>query len=284
MFGNRAQDRVFEAWRQTRVERTWARRCLIENGSDEFRTAAGIREERTAGRKLIQDRSGSVDIRPTVKQLATNLLWRHVWQRARELFDASMGLSDNVGDRLQQTGKAEIEDLEASIRLQSQVAGFEIAVHHPVLVQRDESVRKLHPQTSDFLLAEATLADHLIESLAVDEFHDEKIDTSVGVEIVDGRNIRMIELREGERFLLEPPARLLVGEGPRRKDLQGNSALESLVVSAINDAHATGANPFQQPIAAESAADETIDFSADVAPHFNYFVLCRPSGSGRKIR
>jgi hypothetical protein len=92
-------------------------------------------------------------------------------------------------------------------------------MHHAVLMQSDQAISELRTQYSNFFLAEAALENHLIEPLAGNEFHDEEINSCLGVEVMNRRDIRMVEFGKGERFFLETPARIFVGKAPGRQHL-----------------------------------------------------------------
>jgi len=100
-------------------------------------------------------------------------------------------------------------------------------------------------ESPDFFLAAAAFENHLIEPLAGNEFHDEEIDSCLGVGVVNRRDVRMIEFGKGERFVLETPARIFVGQAPERQHLQRDVPIETLVVRAIHVAHAPGTDPLQ---------------------------------------
>jgi len=65
----------------------------------------------------------------------------------------------------------------------------------------------------------------------------------------------MVEFGKGERFFLEMPARVLVGKAPERQHLQRDVPIKSLVVCAINDAHAPGTDALEKPVVAKGPAD-----------------------------
>ena len=75
------------------------------------------------------------------------------------------------------------------------------------------------------------------------------------VEIVDGRNVRMIELGKGQRFLAEALSHRGIGKAPGRQDLDGDIALQPHIAGAIDVAHASGADLLQNGVVPEALAD-----------------------------
>jgi hypothetical protein len=64
---------------------------------------------------------------------------------------------------------------------------------HSMFVQGHQAVGELHTQSANFFLAQTAFGNHLIERLARNELHDEEIDSRLGVEVVNGRDIRVVE-------------------------------------------------------------------------------------------
>jgi hypothetical protein len=98
-------------------------------------------------------------------------------------------------------------------------------------------------------------SDDVAERLAGNELHDEEIHSALAVEIVDRGDVRVVEFREGKRFLPEAPARILVTQAPGRQHLQRDVTIEPLVVRAIDDAHSAGTDAFEKPVVPECLAD-----------------------------
>jgi hypothetical protein len=62
----------------------------------------------------------------------------------------------------------------------------------------------------------------------------------------------MGQARQGKRFLPETAARFLIGETAGGQHFNGNVAVQTLVTSSVNDAHASGANLFCYLITAKT--------------------------------
>lgn len=70
-------------------------------------------------------------------------------------------------------------------------------------------------------------------------------------DLVDRHDVRMAQSGCRLCFLNEPAKPVSVGDQLRRKDFKRDSALEPLIMSLVDVAHATGANMPQDPVLAE---------------------------------
>ena len=111
-----------------------------------------------------------------------------------------------------QSGQPEIEDLQSSILREAQVGGFQITVHDALIVRGCEPLSDLQPEVPNFVFWDATGQDALRDAHAGDVFHHDEIDTVLGVEVMDRRNVGVIDSRERQSFLSETPSRALVGK------------------------------------------------------------------------
>ena len=157
---------------------------------------------------------------------------------------------DVLGGGLQEARETEVENLQPAIRGEPEISRLEIAVHDAELVQRDQTVRQLDPDPPHLVVGEAALANQGIDRRPGDELHHEEIDAVIGIEVVNGRDVRVIEPRQRQRFLLESGAALVVGEAAVRQQLEGDVAIETLVARPIHDAHPAGADSLQDPVVA----------------------------------
>jgi hypothetical protein len=152
---------------------------------------------------------------------------------------------------LQEARETEIENLQPAVRGEPQIPRLEIAVHDPALVERDQTVRQLDPDPPHLVVAEAALANQGIDRSPGHELHHEEIDAVIRVEVVNGRDVGMIEPRQRQRFLLESGAAFVVGEAAVRQQLECDVAIETLVARPVHDAHPAGADSLQDPVVAQ---------------------------------
>ena len=60
----------------------------------------------------------------------------------------------------------------------------------------------------------------------------------MGIKVVDGCYVGMVQLGESESLSPEAPARLVVGQGSYRKNLDGDIAVQSFVTGTVDHTHA----------------------------------------------
>ena len=84
--------------------------------------------------------------------------------------------------------------------------------------------------------------------LAGDTLHDDVVDTILLADVINRRNVGMVELGQRQRFAAEARARRISAENPRSERLEGGQPFQLLVASAIDNSHATRADFFDQPV------------------------------------
>jgi hypothetical protein len=70
-----------------------------------------------------------------------------------------------------------------------------------------------------------------------DQLHNDESGAGLGVEVVHGGDVRVIEFGERTRFAAETGEELLIAGEFRRQNFEGNIAVESFVVGSIDDTH-----------------------------------------------
>src|SRR5437899_9773915 len=120
---------------------------------------------------------------------------------------------------------------------------------------RRQPVGKLNPQTDDFALMQPPSLDSITDRRAMDQFHDEKIHTSLCVKVENGRDVRMVELREGYGFASETFAACFISEKTGRKNLYSDVTLEVFIMGAIDLGHTSRSDFVLHDIMAEFLAD-----------------------------
>ena len=126
---------------------------------------------------------------------------------------------------------------------------------HPLLVRRHQPPRQLRAQTNHVLLRQRSLPQLLLEGRPRHQLHHQEVDPVRRVEVVERRDVGVAQPREDRRFLPEPSARLIVGQGAGGQDLQGDVAAELLVPGAVDLAHAPGAESLLDAVVGERASD-----------------------------
>ena len=108
-------------------------------------------------------------------------------------------------------------------------------------MSRLQGLRDLQGDGERLLCGQRSMAKPLRESFAFDEFQNEESPVSAFSQIVNGRHMRMIELRNNSRFTLETTEPLGVARKLFGKDLDGYVALQLQIARAIHLTHASGA-------------------------------------------
>ena len=107
----------------------------------------------------------------------------------------------------------------------------------PFGVRRREAVGQLSTDAQHVGFGDGTACEPLTQRLARDELHDEEVDSSLSREVVDLRDVRMVQLRESQRLLPEAFARALVREKIAPEDLERDVPLEPRVARPVDLPH-----------------------------------------------
>ena len=98
----------------------------------------------------------------------------------------------------------------------------------------------------------------LAQRHAFDQLRDDEGPAVQLAEIVNDDDVRMVEARRGVRFLSKPLQPIRVACEILRDQLDGDAAIELLVVRRIDLAHRARADPRQQPVRAERLAAQIV--------------------------
>ena len=101
------------------------------------------------------------------------------------------------------------------------------------------------------------------EVLAVDELHDDERPGLVLAVVVDRDDVRVVQRGRGLRLLAEARAEVGVAAVLGAEDLDGDVAVELVVVGAVDPGHPALAEQLDQPVA---AAEDRPDLRSRVAP------------------
>ena len=105
---------------------------------------------------------------------------------------------------------------------------------------------RLDADFDDVALRQRPGGQACIERHARDQFHDEKIDLVLGVEIVDDGDAGMTEPGKSEGLLAKPPARIRLCQDVGRQHLDGDVPVETRILGTVDNSHASGTNLLEQ--------------------------------------
>ena len=185
----------------------------------EHRRDGGAGERALPGEDLVEHRAEREDVRARGGALALRLLGRHVVRRAH----------DDAGRRpvLRAPREAEVHDLDLAVRQHVHVAGLEVAVHDALRVGEGEPVEDLlHDRELVLEAFDLALGEQLPQVAALEQLHGHEGHALLLAEVVDGDDVRVVQLGRGLGLALEADARALVGAELAGDDLDRHLAAE----------------------------------------------------------
>src|SRR3954454_19629666 len=123
-----------------------------------------------------------------------------------------------------------------------------------LLVRRSQSAHELHRQRHGQRLRQWSATEQFVQRNSGNQFDDEKVTFVDGIELEDSFDIRMAYPREGDGLVADLMPRHHAANAPRSEQLDGDIAAEPLIVCAIDDAHASGADLLQQTVSPKHSA------------------------------
>lgn len=139
-------------------------------------------------------------------------------------------------------GETKVENLGVAVAAEHQVLGFKIAMNDAELVCASQARRDLDRDLDRFFQLQTACFDLLPQRFAFDEFHRDVRLAVVFADFIDRQNVWMGQCRRSACFLKETAAAVLLRHVFRRQHFQRDDALQFVVVSFVDRAHATGAD------------------------------------------
>src|SRR5947209_6250039 len=155
-----------------------------------------------------------------------------------------------------QMGQAKVEDLQALVRREPQVRRFQVAMDDAVFVGGTQSLCDLYSQIYDLLCWKRTGGQLAIQSHASDIFRDQKFGAVLAAEFMHGSDVGMVQLGQRECFFAKAFAGCIVDEHSRGKNFDSYITVQLLIMSTINNTHATCTNLLDDAIVAQHMPDE----------------------------
>ena len=219
--------------------------------------------ERPAAVERLVERDREAElIAARVDGAAVALLGRHVRRGADAGAGARQRLEGRRGARLGLTGlgradaarQPEVEDAHPSVGADDHVLGLEVAVDDAERVRRGEAAPGGEVDVADLAPRAPPLVTPGAERAAWHVLHRDEHALAERADVVHGDDVGVGEARQRASLAEEPRAPLGIARavevGPH--DLDGDGAIELGVVRGIDDAHAAGAEPFEDRVAPDA--------------------------------
>ena len=118
-----------------------------------------------AGGHFVEHRTRGIDVGTLVGALAAQLLWSHVGQSA----DDFVRLADGNGQvvlvgRRYPLGQAKIQDLQAIVFRDVEVARLQVAMDDPLRMRGFQTVGQLCAQAEDFFLGQGPAGEFVVRA------------------------------------------------------------------------------------------------------------------------
>ena len=206
-----------------------------------------------SGQQTAERAAKRVDVGAVVGRVRVlGLLRGDVVDRAHDLAGRGEALGAVVaGDVFFEACQAHVEDLDAALPVQKQVARLDVAVDHAVLVGVPQTPGCLD-RTLDGLIDRQRPAplDDVGKVLPVDILHDQVVDAVALAGVVSGDDVGMVQSRGGLDLAIEPANRIGRLHSFAGQDLQGDDPLHAPVLCLEDLAHAAGPDPVQHHVLA----------------------------------
>jgi hypothetical protein len=149
----------------------------------------------------------------------------------------------------------EVEDLRGAVARQDDVGGFQIAVDDVGGVRDRKPCGHLTQDTRDVPQWYRPPCERFA---FVVRHRDERLPVPFA-DLVNGRDVRVIERAGRLRLTAEPDPSGLVGDNTWRQELKGDLAVQGLVFSQVDDAHPARTELLKDAVVRDSTAYRPLD-------------------------
>jgi hypothetical protein len=213
----------------------------------------------TSRQQLVEDDAKREDVAARIGRFAGGLLGRHVGDRPD---DHSRLRASRRGrprrrfavERLEQLRQAEISQLRVAVLRDKDVLRFDVAVDEAGRVRGRQPVGHADQKVDDLAPRARPGPRPCLERATVDKLCDEVLAAIHLADVVDRKDMRVIERRERMRFALEAGQPIGVRGEQRRQDFDRHLARQLRVAREIDLAHAAGAQDIDDFVRAEAIA------------------------------
>ena len=146
----------------------------------------------------------------------------------------------------------EVEYLDPPLVGDEQVVGLHVAVDDALVVRRGKPLRSLTRVLDRLARRQRPSAHSTAERFPFEQFGDDERRSGFGADIVNGQDVRVIELSGGARLLLEATQPAGVRRERVGDQLDRDLAPEPWIAGAVHLAHATRTQPADDLIGADA--------------------------------
>ena len=138
-------------------------------------------------------------------------------------------------------GQAEIQKFHARLR-EHDVAGLQIPMNDPSPVRLVQPVRDLNPILQGLLELQRSFLEPFGQRVALDVLHHDEVDTVLLTHIVEGADVRVVQLRDRLGFAIEAGFALGAFGEVLGEDFDRHRPVEARVLGFVDLAHAPGSD------------------------------------------
>src|SRR5215467_4777413 len=154
--------------------------------------------------------------------------------------------------------QAKVENLGVATFCHKDIRRFDVAVNYAFRMCCIQSVCNINRNAQKLFQFHWTNRDHMLQCLAVQEFHgDERLRSRLS-DFVDGADVRMVQCRRCPRLAPEAFESLPVVGKMFRKELQRNKAAQVSVFGLVNYTHPATTELFEDAVMGDGLADERL--------------------------
>ena len=216
-----------------------------QRGCDEIGVRAAL-YGRLAGQALVQHAAEAEDVGLGIDLLTAGLLGRHVAGCAGKCSRCRAAVLDECGrvDEVRwvagrhREGDAEVEHLGGTIVGHLDVVGLEIAMNNSPGVRRLDGAGDLAAESNRLLDRKRPLGGDALPERPTRHVLEHQVQGALVLqEVVDLGYVRVVELGDDPGLALQPRQAPFVGDNLLGQRLDGDLAIETVVMGEVDDAH-----------------------------------------------
>ena len=149
---------------------------------------------------------------------------------------------------LGQLRQPKVKNLHLPIRSQKNIRRFDVAVHDALGMGGGQRVRHLHRDVQQVVKVQSLTMDSLLQALAFELFHDDEGVPVVVLNVVDGADVGMVELRCGARLSHKSFQRARIRGQVLGDEFQRDMPAQAEILRLVNNSHSAAAQLRQHAV------------------------------------